>query len=497
MLPTSKNKPVILTIAANDSAGMAGIATDIKTQQAFGIHSAVAVTANTAQNNYEVLSVNPVDASVLKQQLEAVKELPIAVVKVGLVCNLEQVKVIADFIRSTGLPLILDPVLSSTSGEGFFPDKDIATYVDTLLPLSTLVTPNREETSLLTYLPASSAGEIELAADSMLLLGAKNILIKGGHGEDEACQDYFASDEKCFWLSSPRKNFKNTRGTGCAMASSIAACLTLGYSLYDSVVIGKMAINQGLREGYSVGEQKGPVAITRFPDQEVDLPILSDTSSVNLQSENFPCCNQIRLGLYPVVDRAVWLKKLLPVGVSTIQLRIKDLRGEALEREIKSAIELAEKYDCRLFINDYWELAIKHHAYGVHLGQEDLDSVDIDAIRNAGLRLGISTHCHYEVARAMQHKPSYIACGPVYHTNTKQMPWVPHGLDGLAYWRKVLDYPLVAIGGINRERLESVAEVGVDGVAMITAITEAAEPEAVAREMMALLNKSRYEKAIQ
>ena len=486
-----KNKPVVLTIAANDSAGMAGIAQDIRTLAALDVHPASAVTANTAQNNFEVLGINPVDEATLSQQLLAVRELPIAVVKVGLLTSLTQVKVVAQFIQSTKLPLILDPVLSSTSGFEFFPRKDLAAYVDTLLPLTTLVTPNREEAAELAYLTVSTPEEVELAADSLMLLGATNILITGGEADNKLCQDYFASDEKSFWLSSSKKKTKNTRGTGCAMSSTIAACLAKGYSLLDSVVIGKMAVNQGLRESYAAGEQKGPVFIARFPDQGIDLPVLSETAEIDLNKERFAGCHLVNgehklLGLYPVVDSSEWIETLLPLGVSTIQLRVKDLRGEELEKEIERSVALAKQYDCRLFINDYWQLAIKYDAYGVHLGQEDLDTADIDAIYAAGLRLGTSTHCHYEVARAIQYKPSYIACGPVYHTNTKQMPWIPHGIEGLAYWHKALDYPLVAIGGINDERIKAVAATGVDGVAMITAITEADEPEEVAKSFLKL-----------
>ena len=167
-----------------------------------------------------------------------------------------------------------------------------------------------------------------------------------------------------------------------------------------------------------------------------------------------------------------------------MQLRVKDLTGKQLEDEIKRAIELGVQHNCRLFINDYWQLAIKHNAYGVHLGQEDLDDANISEIKKAGLRLGLSTHCHYEVARAHSYKPSYIACGPVYHTTTKDMPWTPHGLVGLSYWRCVLNYPLVAIGGINTERFGPIAATGVDSVAMITAITLAKDPCAVASGYM-------------
>jgi rhodanese-related sulfurtransferase len=113
-------------------------------------------------------------------------------------------------------------------------------------------------------------------------------------------------------------------------------------------------------------------------------------------------------------------------------------------------------------------------AYGVHLGQEDLNDADVHKIHAAGLRLGISTHCYYEVARAHAYHPSYIAIGPVFKTDSKIMSFPPQGLDRLHYWRRLLpNYPLVAIGGINEMNMQDVLATGVDGVAMISAITKA------------------------
>ena len=230
--------------------------------------------------------------------------------------------------------------------------------------------------------------------------------------------------------------------------------------------------------------EQGPVAISHFPNRQEDLPLLTARAGIDINPPRFPPCAETPLGLYPVVDRADWLKRLLPQGVTTAQLRIKDLSGDALRQELARGIALARQYNCRLFINDYWRLAIELDAYGVHLGQEDLDGADIDAIRAAGLRLGISSHCHCEVARAIACAPSYIACGPIYHTTTKDMPWIPQGLNGLNYWLETLDYPLVAIGGINRERLPEVAATGVNSVAMITAITLADAPEQTTRNFL-------------
>ena len=129
-----------------------------------------------------------------------------------------------------------------------------------------------------------------------------------------------------------------------------------------------------------------------------------------------------RLGLYPVVDSVVWIERLLKAGVRTLQLRIKDKRDSDVEDDVIAAIALGRQYHARLFINDYWQLAIKHQAYGVHLGQEDLETTDLSAIRNAGLRLGVSTHDDMEIDVALAARPSYIALGHVFPTQTKQMP---------------------------------------------------------------------------
>ncbi|WP_291968257.1 thiamine phosphate synthase [Candidatus Symbiopectobacterium sp.] len=183
------------------------------------------------------------------------------------------------------------------------------------------------------------------------------------------------------------------------------------------------------------------------------------------------------LGLYPVVDSVTWIERLLGAGVKTIQLRIKDNTAEQAETAIMQAIALGKDYQARLFINDFWQLAVKHRAYGVHLGQEDLDSADLEAIRNAGLRLGISTHDDVELARAVALKPSYIALGHIFPTQTKEMPSAPQGVSELKRHIDVLQgcFPTVAIGGISIDRVPNVLATGVGSIAVVSAITQAAD----------------------
>ena len=498
---TETNIASVLSIAGSDCSGMAGIQSDLRTIVALGAHPLTAITANTAQGTDGVLSVNPVSAQVLRDQLSAVRSLDIKAVKSGVLCNAEQVSIIADFVKSTDAQCVVDPVFSATSGSSFSKSCAVDAFISLLLPLCTLITPNLSEAEQLTGLKIQRAEDVEKAAKRLQEFGAKNVLVKGGHASNaDSSQDYFCGAERQFWLSSPWIKTTNMRGTGCALSSAIATALAQDQRLEDAVVIGKMAINQGLRQSYAVpvaldseciDSAPGPIYIDQFPNQQIDLPMLSESSDIDLGVASFPCCDEESpLGLYPCVDSADWIRRLTEAGVTTIQLRNKTLCGEELEQEIIQSIQYAKANNARLFINDHWELAIKHGAYGVHLGQEDLDSANVKAIRDAGLRLGISTHCHYEVARAHAYKPSYIACGPVYHTTTKQMPWIPHALDGLDYWNEVLNYPVVGIGGIHQDRVAGVAATGVSGIAMITAITLADDPEQVTREMIETIQRA-------
>lgn len=194
-----------------------------------------------------------------------------------------------------------------------------------------------------------------------------------------------------------------------------------------------------------------------------------------------------RLGLYPVVDSVAWIERLLAAGVKTIQLRIKDKQDDEVEADIIAAVALGRRYDARLFINDYWRLAIKHQAYGVHLGQEDLESTELELIRAAGLRLGVSTHDDMEIDVALAARPSYIALGHVFPTQTKQIPSAPQGLEQLAsHIQRLADYPTVAIGGISLERAPAVLATGVGSIAVVSAITQADDWQAATAQLLQL-----------
>jgi len=484
--------PSVLNISANDPMGLAGNHADLRAFAAMQVHGATVITATTAQNQHEFCALNAVSDEAFMSQLAAVKKQDVfQVVKIGLIANLSQAHLILESGTLNNKLCVLDPVLAATSGN--IPQtQERIDAIKCLMPLVNVITPNHDEVLAMLGLAVDGHEALVKAAQGFMKLGAKAVLIKGGHGENVA-EDFFYTEDVSFYLCHDTYSKEYSRGTGCAMASLIAASLAQQASMQDAVVMAKMQVEAGFKHKFKIDESSGSLRLQPWqnhldynPSHELQVQLPTLYGKIYEKSLSFKSCDG-ELGLYPVVDRAHWLDTLLPLGINIIQLRVKDLQGDELKQEIQRAIKIARQYDAKLFINDYWQLAIECEAYGVHLGQEDLEVANLQAISDAGVRLGLSSHCFFEVARAKTIKPSYIAFGPVFETQSKDMPWIPQGPGGLKYWRAHLpNVPMVAIGGIHGERFTQVNETGVDSIAMISAITEAENPKQAALEYMAL-----------
>lgn len=484
-------KPIVWTIAGSDSGGGAGIQADLQTFRSFDVHGCSVITAVTSQNSHSVTDIHYIHVENIISQIEALAaDLPAKAIKLGMLGNKDSLEKINDFLAKFSGKVVLDPVLVSTSGNNLFKNS-VNEYIACLRNMFRhidVITPNLVEAEHILGRKLPSYADVESAAQELLSFGVKSVLIKGGHAEDtHFSQDFWTNGSESFWLACQKQPRMNYHGSGCTLSAAITACLGLGYDIQDALVIAKSYVTQGIRGAQRVGQGPAPVAHVGWPKNEDNLPTLS-AHALTSPTAKFPDCGSTPLGLYPIVDTTVWLEKLLPLGVTTIQLRIKNKTGSELENEIQSAVALAKQYGVRLFINDYWELAIKHGAYGVHLGQEDLLTADIKAIRSAGLRLGISAHSYYELARAHAFKPSYLGFGPIYPTLSKEMSYTPQGISKLKQWRAILNYPLVAIGGITIERLPDVLAARVDGIAMISAITYAKDPLEKTRKVLQIIN---------
>jgi len=188
---------------------------------------------------------------------------------------------------------------------------------------------------------------------------------------------------------------------------------------------------------------------------------------------------------YPVFDDVRWLERMVPLGVKLVQLRIKDTPMTEVKAQLQAGKELCAEHDAILVVNDYWELAIELECNWLHLGQEDLDNADLDAIRDAGLKLGVSTHDNTELERVLAFDPDYVALGPVYPTILKKMKWHQQGLGRVTEWKQKLgETPLCAIGGMSVERAPGAFEAGADIVAAVTDIALHDDPEARVREWL-------------
>ena len=189
----------------------------------------------------------------------------------------------------------------------------------------------------------------------------------------------------------------------------------------------------------------------------------------------------MKLGLYVVLPNSQWVARMAQAGIPAVQLRFKSDDKAAVAKEVAASVAATQGTNTLLFINDHWEEAIAVGAYGVHLGQEDMQEAPLDKIRSAGLRLGLSTHGYKEMLLADRHSPSYIALGAVFPTTLKRMVTEPQGLGRLERYAQLMqNYPLVAIGGIDLERLPAMVKTGVGSVAVVRAITESESPEATA-----------------
>ena len=188
---------------------------------------------------------------------------------------------------------------------------------------------------------------------------------------------------------------------------------------------------------------------------------------------------------YPVVDSVAWVARLAALGVGTIQLRAKDLNDSQALQLVTDALATISGTSTKLVVNDYWRAAIVAGARHLHLGQEDLADADLAAIRESGLTLGLSTHDDAELETALRAEPDYIALGPIFPTTLKSMRFAPQGIAKITEWKKRIgDIPLVAIGGIKFEQAAAIFAAGADSIAVVSDITQNADPDARVRQWL-------------
>ena len=259
-----------------------------------------------------------------------------------------------------------------------------------------------------------------------------------------------------------------------SFAASLMAARLLGFLEHDAQCVAQAWAAQTERTGVF-----NPAA---WPEEPADFGLSTEPSA-----KAFASCPQA-LGLYAVLPDAAWVARMVALGVPTVQLRFKSENALAVQREVNAAVQAVQGSQSLLFINDHWQAAIEAGAYGVHLGQEDMQDAPLERIRASGLRLGLSSHGYVEMLRAAQHEPSYIALGAVFPTTLKRMETAPQGLGRLNKYARLMRHrSLVAIGGIDLAAMPSVLQSGVGSVAVVRAITGAEDVAASVRQLLACM----------
>lgn len=261
-----KSYPIVLSIAGSDSGGGAGIQADLKTFSSLGVYGATAITAITAQNTQGVHSQFALPPQMVYDQIIAVMEdIHPSVIKIGMLSNVQVAAVVADALERYSIPIILDPVMVSSSGHRLLSVEAQEVLKDRLLPMAQLVTPNIPEMEALSDMPLLTISDKYNAAKHLLSLGVQSVLLKGGHEEGDTKVDilYQKSPQGIvtYSFSSDTLNTRNIHGTGCTLSSAIAAYMARGLDLKDAVSSAKIYITEAIKAGadVSVGKGYGPV----------------------------------------------------------------------------------------------------------------------------------------------------------------------------------------------------------------------------------------------
>ena len=257
---TNPTTPRVLIIAGSDSSGGAGIQADIKSCAAFGAYSATAITAVTAQNTVGVQQVELMPAELVRAQIRSVlSDIGADVIKIGMLGNADIIEVVAEEIEDSDAFVILDPVMVATSGDNLLEEKAIETLKTKLLPLADLITPNVPEAELLTGLKIDDVDDLTKAGDALLKMNVYAALMKGGHLDGKSVVDVLVSEEGANIMSGPRIRSRHTHGTGCTLASAVAACMALGAPLEEAVTAARDYVFHAIKTAPRLGEGNGPL----------------------------------------------------------------------------------------------------------------------------------------------------------------------------------------------------------------------------------------------
>ena len=484
-----------LTIAGSDPSGGAGMQADLKTFSALGVYGATAITAVTVQNTQSVKYVHTLPPQVVYDQIVGVMEdLCVDAVKIGMVNDADTLDAIVQALSERKPKfLVVDPVMVSTSGCALMQPDALVIMKERLLPMADLVTPNLPEAWTL----AGTDTLVDEAAQKILKLGVKALLIKGGHAEGKTKTDYLYMNNggvvKRVEFTSETVETKNTHGTGCTLSSAIAAFAARGCGLEDAVRKAKDYLTGALKAGADVvvGKGHGPVCHFFKPasgqaDKQTDcLQVVTDCNPSNLVCLSTRLSSAVNLQFithftekYSYVDSAMIA---LEGGCRWIQLRMKDADEAEIERVARLILPECRRRGAVFVIDDHVDLALRVGADGVHLGKNDMPVSETRRLAGADFIIGGTANTFEDVQRLAAQGADYIGCGPFRFTTTKKKLAPMLGIEG---YKRILSQmkgcgitlPLVAIGGITCGDIPQLMAAGVSGIALSGSVLRAENP---------------------
>lgn len=489
--------PHVLTVAGSDSGAGAGIQADLKACAARGVYCSTVITAVTAQNTVGVQGVHTVPEEFVEQQLKSVlSDMHVDVVKTGMLPSIGIVKVLHQSLKRFPVrALVVDPVMVSTSGDVLAGPSILDGFRVDLLPLADIVTPNLKEASaLLGGVQLETVDDMRSAAKAIHDMGPRNVLIKGG---DLAASldaiDVFFDGENFYELRSSRIKTRNTHGTGCTLASCIAAELAKGSSMLSAVKVAKRYVETALDYSKDIAVGNG----MQGPFDHL-LKLKSNVHN-SWKPRTF---DPDDLFLYAVTDSGMnkkWgrsitdaVKDAIEGGATIVQLREKDAGTRDFLESAKVCVEICRSHGVPLLINDRIDIALACDADGVHVGQSDMPVTVARALLGPEKIIGVSCKTPEQAQRAWIDSADYIGCGGVFPTNTKANN-ITVGLEGLKDVCASSKLPVVAIGGIGASNARSVMEIGVPtlkGVAVVSALFDRESVSVETLKLHELLKKT-------
>ncbi|XWS62822.1 hypothetical protein CRYUN_Cryun06bG0043600 [Craigia yunnanensis] len=489
--------PHVLTVAGSDSGAGAGIQADIKTCAARRVYCSTVITAVTAQNTVGVQGVSNVPEDFVAEQLKSVlSDMQVDVVKTGMLPSVIIVKILCKTLRQFPVQaLVVDPVMVSTSGDVLAGPSILSTFQEELLPMADIITPNLKEASaLLNGIQLETVDDMRFAARLLHNMGPKNVLVKGGDLPDSSdAVDILYNGHDFYELRSARIKTRNTHGTGCSLASCIAAELAKGYPVLSAVKVAKCFVETAL-------DYSKEIVIGNGPQGPFD-------HLLRLKSHSQDChrlqpFNPSYLFLYAVTDSGMnkrWSRSIVKAvkaaidgGATIVQLREKDAQTKDFLESAKACLKICRSHGVPLLINDRVDVAIACDADGVHVGQSDMPAHVARTLLGPEKIIGVSCKTPEQAQQAWIDGADYIGCGCVYPTNTKENN-ITVGLDGLKTVCVASKLPVVAIGGIGLSNARVVMEIGVPnlkGVAVVSALFDRECVLSETRKLHTMLSES-------